>query len=133
MSVSVQEKAGSRVFEVHVSGKLGTEDYATWVPRIESMIRQYGKIRILFDMHEFHGWSGGALWEDIKFDIKHFADIERIAMVGESRWQHGMAAFCRPFTSAKVRYFPREEEEAARRWLDEDLGTGPSSPTKEDP
>ena len=37
---------------------------------------------MLFDMTDFHGWDAGAAWEDIKFDIKHFADIERLAMVG---------------------------------------------------
>jgi len=30
-------------------------------------------------MTGFHGWDAGALWEDIKFDIKHFGDIERLA------------------------------------------------------
>ena len=26
-------------------------------------------------------------------------------MVGETKWQHGMATFCKPFTRAKVQYF----------------------------
>jgi len=43
--------------------------------------------------------------KDIKFDIKHFADIERLAMVGDKKWQHGMATFCKPFTKATIRYF----------------------------
>jgi hypothetical protein len=60
-----------------------------------------------------------ALWEDIKFDVKHFSDIERIAMVGERKWQKGMATFCKPFTTAKVRYFERSDLEAAREWIGE--------------
>jgi hypothetical protein len=43
------------------------------------------------------------LWEDIKFSVKHFADIERLAMVGDKKWQRGMAAFCKPFTKATIR------------------------------
>ena len=31
---------------------------------------------MLFDMTGFHGWEAGALWEDTKFAIKHFGDIE---------------------------------------------------------
>jgi hypothetical protein len=42
------------------------------------------------------------LWEDIKFDVKHFNDIERLAITGENKWEKGMAAFCKPFTTAKV-------------------------------
>ena len=37
-------------------------------------------------MTGFHGWAAGALWEDTRFAINHFADIEKIAMVGEKRW-----------------------------------------------
>ena len=67
--------------------------------------------------HDFHGWAPGALWQDIKFDVKHFADIECLAFVGETKWQHGMAVFCKPFTSAKVRYFDRPAIDLAREWL----------------
>lgn len=56
-------------------------------------------------MREFHGWSMGALWEDIKFDLHHFADIERLALIGDKKWEVGMAVFCKPFTTAKIRYF----------------------------
>ncbi len=34
-------------------------------------------------MHDFHGWSAGVLWEGVKFDWKHYGDIERLAIVGE--------------------------------------------------
>jgi SpoIIAA-like len=70
-------------------------------------------------MTGFHGWEAGALWEDVKFDIKHFADIERLAMVGDKKWQHGMAAFCKPFTKATIRYFDHAEAAEARTWLGE--------------
>jgi len=59
----------------------------------------------------------GALWHDIKFDAKHFNDIERIAMVGETKWQHGMSVFCKPFTAAKLRYYDHSAIEEARDWL----------------
>jgi SpoIIAA-like len=84
---------------------------------VERLVKAHGKIRMLVEMHDFHGWTVGALWEDIKFDVKHFSDIERVAMVGESKWQHGMAVFCKPFTAAEVRYFDRSEIEQARMWL----------------
>ena len=59
----------------------------------------------------------GALWDDIKFDLKHFADIERLAIVGEKAWEKGMSVFCRPFTAASIRYFDRAAVEEARGWL----------------
>jgi hypothetical protein len=103
--------------EVHVSGKLTREDYGRFVPDVERLIQQHGKINILFEMHDFEGWSAGALWEDIKFDVKHFKDIARLAVVGERRWQEGMTAFCKPFTTANIRYFEHAQIDEARAWL----------------
>ncbi len=49
--------------------------------------------------------------------MKHFKDIERIAMVGDKKWEQWMAAFCRPFTSAKIRYFDQSEADSAHQWI----------------
>lgn len=120
MSLELNEIAQGRYLEVHVSGKLDRETYQQFVPLAEEQINQYGKIRVLFAMHDFHGWDAGALWEDIKFDTKHFRDFERIAIVGERKWERGMAVFCKPFTTASVRYFDASELEQARKWLVEE-------------
>ena len=51
--------------------------------------------------------------------MRHFADIERLAMVGEKKWQKGMATFCKPFTTATIRYFDHADAVEARKWLGE--------------
>ena len=119
MPIQLNEENNGKLLAVHVSGKLVKDDYADFVPVFERLVQQHGKMRILFDMTDFHGWEASAAWEDTKFGIKHFADIERIAMVGEKQWQHGMAMFCKPFTKAQVRYFDRVKAAEARKWLGE--------------
>ena len=84
---------------------------------MERLVKEPCRIRILVEMHDFHGWTAGALWQDINFAAKHFKDIDRVAMVGETKWQQGMAAFCKPFTTAKIRYFDRPAIDQAREWL----------------
>ena len=106
-AVTLNETNGGKVLEIQLTGKLTKEDYEQFVPAVERLVKEHGRIRILVEMHDFHGWTAGALWQDIKFDAKHFKDIERVAMVGETKWQHGMAMFCKPFTTAKIRYFDR--------------------------
>jgi hypothetical protein len=120
MSIAVAHATDQRAVVIKASGKLTKEDYEHFLPRIEGLIKERGKIRVLFDMHDFHGWELGALWEDIKFDFKHFTDIERIAMVGEKKWEEWMAMFCRPFTTAKIRYFDRSKAEEAGVWIEEE-------------
>ena len=89
------------------------------MPEFERLVAQHGKLRVLFDMTGFHGWTAGALWEDTKFAIHHFRDIDRLAVVGEKKWQEGMTTFCKPFTKATTRYFDHADAAAARKWLDE--------------
>ena len=104
---------------VKVTGKLTKAEYEMFAPLVDEQIKEHGKIRILFEMHDFHGWTAGALWEDLKFDFKHWHDIERLAIVGESKWEAGMAAFCKPFTSAKIQYFDQSKLADASSWLEE--------------
>jgi len=115
MATHLSEENGGKLLEVRVSGKLTHDDYQHFVPAFERLVQQHGKIRVLFVMTDFHGWEAGALWDDIKFDLKHFSDIERLAMVGEKMWEKGMSVFCRPFTSATIRFF--DDIEQARAWL----------------
>ena len=124
MSIQLNEENGGRLLVVKVSGKLVKTDYERFVPRFERLVREHGKLRLLFDMTGFHGWEVSAAWEDFKFGVEHFADIERLAMVGETRWQRGMATFCKPFTKAKIRYFDHADAAAARKWLDETVIPG---------
>ncbi len=117
MPVILNEPAGGKVLEIQLSGKLMHEDYRQFVPEFERLVRERGKLRVLVDMVDFHGWEGSALWDDIKFDAKHFSDIDRLAMVGDTKWEKGMALFCKPFTSARIRYFERSHIGDARAWI----------------
>jgi hypothetical protein len=111
------EKGGGKMLEVTVTGQLEHSDYERFVPVFERLTNQHGKLRVLLHMVDFHGWRPAALADDIKFDVEHFADIERLAFVGDKSWQKGMSVICRPFTSATIRYFDRSEIEDARTWL----------------
>jgi len=119
MTDEIEILASDRLLEVRLTGKLTKEFYERFAPAVEKQIAEHGKLRILLVMHDFHGWTAGALWEDIKFDMKHWRDIERLAMVGETKWEQGMATFCKPFTKATVRYFDQSQLDEARKWIAE--------------
>ena len=117
MAIELMENAETKTLEVKASGKLSADDYETLAPGVDKLIEAAGKIKILFIMHDFHGWGLGAVWEDIKFATKHCRDIEKAAMVGEKAWEKWMATICKPFTLSSIKYFDAGEEEAARQWL----------------
>lgn len=119
MPIKLEEENGGKLLAVHVSGKLASTDYEHFAPEFERLVSLHGKLRVMFEMTDFHGWTAGALWEDTKFAMHHFKDIERLAVVGEKKWQEGMATFCKPFTKATVKYFDHSDDTKARKWLDE--------------
>lgn len=120
MAVELSEKNGGKLLEVRVSGKLVHEDYQRFVPEFDRLAEQHGKIRLLFEMVDFHGWEPEAFWNDFKLGMKHYSDIERLAMVGDKKWEAWMSVLCRPFTAAQVRYFDYEAIDEARAWLESD-------------
>jgi len=119
MAIKLNEYDGGKLLEVQVSGKLHREDYPKFIPEFERLLHDNGRVNVLLDMHDFHGWDMGALWEDTKFDLKHRKDIDRLALVGETKWQEWMATVCRPFTSAEIRYFDQGHKADAMHWLEE--------------
>jgi hypothetical protein len=117
MPIQIKEENGGRLVAVQVTGKLVKADYERCVPEFDRLIGKHGKLCLLFELTDFHGWEFGAQWDEIKLDIKHFADIERLAVVGDTKWEHGMVTFYKPFTNAATRYFDQANAAEARNWL----------------
>ena len=61
----------------------------------------------------------GAMWDDMNLTRRHYADFDRIAMVGDRWWERWLATICKPFTHAKVRYFDASKVADAWTWLRE--------------
>jgi hypothetical protein len=108
-----------KILGFELSGLLHDEDYKSFVPKIDAAIAEHGKVRLLAKFHDFKGWDMKALWDDIKFSTTHCTKMERIALVGEKKWEEYMAKVCRPFTMATLKYFDAAELEAAWKWIEE--------------
>ena len=122
MAILLTERNGGKTLEVTASGRLTDEDYQQFVPEFERLAKQHGPIRVLFELTEFQGWNIQAAWDDLKFGQEHYRDIERLAVVGERKWQQCMAEFCNPFTIAEVHYFDRIDVDKARAWVNANDG-----------
>jgi hypothetical protein len=116
-AIAVQTEDGGKTLFVTVTGKVESEDYDYFVPYLEEQMEQHDKVNIMVELVDFHGWTAGAMWEDTKFAAKHFSDIERLAIVGDSKWEKGLATFCKPFTQAEVRYFDDSKRADAEAWI----------------
>jgi hypothetical protein len=119
MPIQLHEENGGKMFAVQISGILAKADYQHFVPAFGRLVQQHAKLRVLFDLTSFDGWNATGLWDDIKFNHKHSANLERLAMVGDKKWRHGMATFCKSFANATTRHFSHAGGTKAREWLSE--------------
>jgi hypothetical protein len=60
-----------------------------------------------------------AMWDDVKFATTHCTKVDRIALVGDKKWEKWMASVCKPFTMATIKYFDAKDMDAAWAWVKE--------------
>jgi len=87
-------ESSGRLVALRVSGKLTKEDMVSVAPPLEEKIRENGKVDLFCDMTDFHGWSLGGFWAELKFDAKHAKDFRRVAVITGKPLQsvHGVNA-----------------------------------------
>jgi hypothetical protein len=112
-------QSSGNILGFKISGKLHDEDYKHFVPLVEEAIVAQGKVRLVAQFADFHGWDLHAVWDDTKFATKHCRDVERIAIIGDQQWEKWMAAICKPFSLAKIQYFDVKDSDAAWKWIAE--------------
>ncbi len=59
MTVELHATDEGKVLAIRAVGKLTKEDYEAFVPKVAQLIQRFGKVRILFEMKDFHGWNAG--------------------------------------------------------------------------
>lgn len=124
MAVAINS-LGISALELDIQDKLDTSDYERFTALAEDRIRNHGEVNFLVRASNFSGWSPAALWHDLKFDVSHYNDVSRVAVVAEDSSRDWMATLSRPFTGADVEFFPESELDSARQWV---RGDAPRQP-----
>ncbi|HUH27798.1 MULTISPECIES: STAS/SEC14 domain-containing protein [Bacteroidota] len=112
--IELKEK---NIVATNASGKLRKEDIEKIHPLIHTILDKGMKVRWYFEMKDFTGWDPGLL-EDLKMDTAHAKDYEKIAMVGDKKWQNWITQFMKLFTNAEIKYFNIDQKEEAKNWIE---------------
>ena len=98
------------------SGMLSAEDYRDVV--LPALQRAYAsdEFRFVIVIPEFHGMTGGAVWQDLKVGFEHLHAWKRIALVTDIDWVRHMTALFGWMTPGEVEVFPLAQREEAIAW-----------------
>lgn len=100
--------------ELEAQGTLDKSDYDHLVPRLEEAAED-GPLRVIVHLNDFRGWTPRALIEDLRYDIRHRGDFEKMAIVGEKKLEKWATIVSKPIFSGDVKFF--ESPAAARAWI----------------
>lgn len=103
--------------EINLQCNLGSEDYRPFKKLAEQRIDRFGQVNLLVVISDFSELTPAALWQNIQFDVAHYDDVGRLAIVGSVPLDHWIATLAKPFTSAIVQQYTISEIEAAREWI----------------
>ncbi|HEY53090.1 MAG TPA: STAS/SEC14 domain-containing protein [Caldilineae bacterium] len=113
------EQSSGNTIGFKVSGTITKKDYAIMVPEVEALVDQEGDINMLLDLSEFHWEEIGAWGADMKFGSTYRKKINKMAIVGDKKWQKWLTHLVDPFYAREAEFFQTEDSEAAWAWLNE--------------
>jgi hypothetical protein len=111
------------VWVIRISGALRKEELDSVQAIGLKEMGPEGNAKVLVMVEEdFCGWVGEEVWNDMTFFVVHGDRIEKMAIVGDPKWEARMLMFVGAgFRRAPVKYFTRNQLAEAYSWL----GAGP--------
>ena len=117
ISIAIKRTKKNVFIEVMMLGKLKDEDYKLFVPMIDKALKEAKglEVDLLVDMTKFKGWEFLAAWDDMKFGIKHRNAFDKMAIVGNKKWEEVSVNMMSHLMKGKTKFF--KEREKALAWL----------------
>ena len=114
------EQSDDRLCVLRVGGELKKSELDAAESRFVEIIAGVGAVKLLVLLENFTGWERGEAWGDTDFFFSHRDDFEKIAVVGNPRWEAQVLAFTgAALRKGPVKFFPETAETEARAWLAE--------------
>lgn len=117
--IKVLPESTGNILVLRAVGKLTDQDYKdVLIPRLDSIIREHGKARLLLDLgDDFQGWEAAALWDDTRFGLTHKNDFEKMGVIGGPKWLDWGLQLATMVISGEIRSFSPGEREEALTWI----------------
>ncbi len=98
--------------ELSIKGKLTKEEFKAFEEKIESLLEIYSvpKMNILLDIREIEGIEFKSLWDDLLFTIRHFEEIERICVIGNTKLEEYTIGIANKLSSKELHYYKNYED-----------------------
>ncbi|PBC70681.1 SpoIIAA-like protein [Streptomyces sp. TLI_235] len=104
------------VIGFETAGTLSAEDYRDVLLPALAEAAEGGEVRLVIVVPEWHGMTGGALWQDLKVGVEHLGAWKRIALVTDIEWMTHLTALFGWMTPGETKTFPLAQRADAVAW-----------------
>ena len=117
--ISVIEGLPDNVIGIKATGVVTHEDYLNRViPQVERTLAAHREFRILYEIgDDCEAFEVLALWDDTKIGLRHYGEVQRIAIITDNPWVRGAAVMFGKLMKAEVDVFPSHRLEEAKTWV----------------
>jgi uncharacterized membrane protein len=113
------EEGTGNVLAYRLTGTLTASELKVIKDDVAQAAETHGKVRLLCEVDGLTGAEPGAIWEDLKGMPQYVRDLERVAVVGDRRWQEWATRAASVLPIAESAYFEPEERSRAWTWIRE--------------
>jgi hypothetical protein len=113
--LSTMERSTEKVLGYKISGDMTKADLQTLVPALASAAEAQGSVSVLFDLTGFDREKLTALSSDVDFGRQLQGKIDKMALVGNKKWEHYLTKLAAPLDANDSKFF--ETDNDAWSWL----------------
>ncbi len=106
-----------RVVAYRFSGQLTADEIKSVADLLDKKTDHPEILRFYAEYTQTDGITPKAIWEDLKFDLSHLTDFDKVAFVMDSDVLGLSAQLANLIPGLNVKYFKPDEKEQARQWV----------------
>jgi len=110
------------VIGCEITGKVSLEQEKEWIEKIDKVIEEHGKVRVLVVLGDEASWGVKAGIEDLKWIVNNMKKLGKIAVVSENhiwKWLIALDSPIAKLVGINEKYFELSDIDDAWKWLRE--------------
>lgn len=123
--IEIRDTHSDGLIEIRMVSPVTEDDYkTTLVPAIDAALAKHDRVRLLAVIEaKISDFTLGAIFQDSRLGLKHWRGFDRVAVVTDNSIIAASVSAFSIFMPCPVMKFDMDEQDEARRWLRESLGS----------
>ena len=116
--IDIETHTENSIIAVKASETLSKKDFDKLAPTLKEFVASNQDCHLLLTLERFKGWDDvSSFWEDLKLDVEFIGEFDRIAIVGEKKWQKWGTNLLDSLTKTELNFFEITNADDAWLWL----------------